>query len=152
MLLLESCSFDLNGGKWRNPDACGVPEEIISEEAILVVLDRMSLQFDDSVTCKGADSLYAGKRFEWLELEEQIGQHMPARQQAIHQGPVGAVQPALLARVKTEVPAYERAGREESTGKHVRAEMHVMVPIDASRLSAIEAAEFRDLSRHDILE
>ena len=112
----------------------------------------MGLQFDDSVAREGADSRYARKRFEWLELEEQIGKNMPTRQQPIHQGPVETVQPALLARVKTEVPAYERAGREEASGQHVRAEMHVMVPINASRGSSIEAAEFRDLSRHDILE
>src|SRR5436309_15592533 len=81
-----------------------------AEKSVLVPLDGMRLQLDDEARRERADPFDARRRIDRRQRKEQIGQPVPAREDAIHRAPIHAVDQALLAGVEAEVPSYERSG------------------------------------------
>ena len=77
---------------------------------------------------------------------------MPARQPAVDETAIRTVEHALLARLEGEVPADDRAFRQQPLIQDVGAQVHVVMAVEAARVAAIQPAEFVDLRRDDVFE
>ena len=77
---------------------------------------------------------------------------MTGRQQAIDQPPIATINPCLLPWPECEATPHQRSGGQKSSEQHIRAEVHVMVPIETLGSVTVYALELIKLRRHYILE
>ena len=122
------------------------------QKPILVRSRGMRRDFDGELARERGDAPQPARGLERREREEEVVETMTPGQGTVDRLPVPPVPHALLAGLKGEVPAHERAGREQALTAHVRAQVRVMMAVDPLGLRAVEPAEFVHLRRHDVLE
>ena len=119
---------------------------------MFVGLNRMRFHLDDVLASQGENPLEAGRGCERREREQEVVQAVAPNQHAVHEPTVCAVEEPFLHRLKGEVSPHEGAGRQQAAEKHIRAEVHVVMAVEAGGIAAVEAAEVVDLGGDDVLE
>src|SRR5262249_3349366 len=92
---------------------------------------RVCFHFDGRLTRQQEYFLQAARRIKGREREEEVGEGMISRQDAVEHSPVRAVAPALLSRPEREVAPDDCSGWQQSAQHYVRAQVHMMMAVDA---------------------
>jgi hypothetical protein len=111
----------------------------------------MGLDLDDRLPGNAADLLEALRPIV-RKGKQEVHDAVPSRQNGVQQRPVRAIAGPLLSTSKIKISPRERSLWQKMLKHDVRAEVHVMVAVDAVRSGAIEAAKFIELRRYHIFE
>ncbi len=134
-------------------ESCGpLVDAARCQERILVSVDRVGFDLDDVRSSQAEYPLESVRRIQRWQREQKVRRAMAPQQHAIDHATICSVHYALLARLKREVPSHERSPRQKALREDVRAEVHMMVTIDARGIGAVETAKLVNLCRDDILE
>src|SRR5580704_6567165 len=77
---------------------------------------------------------------------------MFARQHAVNLLAIATVYPSFFASSEREVAPYRGSGGQQARQKDVRAEVHMMVPVQAVRRAPIQPGVLIDLRANEILK
>ena len=115
-------------------------------------LTGCGLDLDDMPTSEGQDARQPIGCRQRRQRKEEVDQAIAASQPAVHEPAVDPVEVATLAGREREIPPHEAADGEQALDEEVRAEVHVVVPVEAHGIGAVQATELGDLGADHVFE